>query len=122
MWAEDATKLNLTMKNAKQRMRCIRETSLLDPELMSATTTAKLFDQNRTDFPDQSCPQSAADITMGIISRMEMYEAAMVVGHWNCIHLLPSKAPQPHFPDASAVTESWGLALSMRKSIEVPFQ
>ncbi len=46
----------------------------------------------------------------------------MVVGHSDCIHLFPSKAPQPHFPDASAVTERWGLALSKRVSMEVPFQ
>jgi hypothetical protein len=70
-------------------MRCIRLFSLLDPELIRATT-AELSENNRTDFPVQYWPQKAAAITTGIISQTEICEASMVAGHSNCSHLSPS--------------------------------
>ena len=50
---------------------------LLDPELI----------RDWTDLPRQTFPHNAADITIGIISRIE---AAMVVGHSNCCPLVSS--------------------------------
>ena len=89
IWAADTTKLYFAIINERQRIRCIRVFSLLEPELISATT-AELSDQKRTDFPSHSCPQRAADVTIGIISLIEMCEAFIVCGHLNCSHLLPS--------------------------------
>ena len=78
IWAADTTKLYFAIINERQRIRCIRVFSLLEPELISATT-AELSDQKRTDFPSHSCPQRAADMTIGIISLIEMCEAFIFV-------------------------------------------
>ena len=77
------------MVKVRQRMRCIMGFSLLEPNLIRATTAA-LSDKNRTDYPVQNCPQRAADITTGTISLTEMWEASVLDGHSNISHFSPS--------------------------------
>ncbi len=63
IWA-DTVKLNLAVIKTRHLIRCMRASSLLEPD---RATTAELSDRKRTDCPTHRSPHIAAAITTGLL-------------------------------------------------------
>ena len=110
IWASETTKLYFAVMNVRQRIRCIREFSLLEPEFIRAPTIAL------SDLISQSSTAPRGLLRVQLVSSLELR-----LSWFHGSHLAPLYAPRPQLPDASLVTANWGFALSKRASIEVPF-
>ena len=67
IWAPETTKLYLAMMKVRQHIKCIRVFSMLDPELISATT-AEVSDQNRTGDNSPHCVNKPHPPSLGLLA------------------------------------------------------
>jgi len=110
-----------SLEKKRHRSRCMRDGSLLWPELITATT-AWLSQLHRIIFPAHLEPHTDAATTIGISSFVAISSGCSSVGHWKWNQLEPQNALQPCEPEASDQISWSGSCLLRGRSMEIPFQ